>query len=114
MHTCLEQLATLRRTREETLQGWGQPVAHPVQGPHGLVTAGGLHLGSALPVRAWHPQSRFKSTPHAQATWPRPVTLPQVLPCRVKGKGRCQGDPVCESGCRSPEPLRTQDRKSVV
>lgn len=42
MHTCLEQLATLRRTREETLQGWGQPVAHPVQGPHGLVTAGGL------------------------------------------------------------------------
>lgn len=23
--------------------------------------------------------------------WPQPVTLPQVLPCRVKGKGRCQG-----------------------
>lgn len=23
--------------------------------------------------------------------WPQPVTLPQVLPCRVKGKGRCKG-----------------------
>ena len=51
MHTRLEQPVTLRRTWEETLQGWGQLVAHPVQGPHGLVTAGGLHLESALPVR---------------------------------------------------------------